>query len=192
MESKGVSEDGQMTAGNGTYRHPVAIDAAEIEVAAREYDTANLGCGDDYRVGWYNVDLRGDVSPDAVWDFDTYPWPFADDCFETVLLDNVLEHLDDHYTALAELRRITAPGGHVHIVGPHWNSAGAWIDPTHTRPFDPRTFDHYLVDDWFDVVDLTVHKIRWARLLPDSAALWLADVFGHGVSGFHAVIEVRD
>ncbi|AFK19289.1 methyltransferase domain-containing protein [Haloferax mediterranei ATCC 33500] len=157
---------------------------SEIE----NFDRANLGCGDEYKEGWYNVDIRDSVDPDAVWDFNDYPWPFPDDAFDEVVLDNVLEHLDDHYAALQEIHRITRVGGTAKIAGPHWNSAGAWIDPTHTRPFDPRTFEHYLMSDMFDIVDLTVDKVRWAKPLPDSAALWLADSFGQGVSGFEVVV----
>jgi len=178
------------------------LDEPEQQFGFERYSKANLGCGDDYRRGsdWLNVDLRtsgpgmdgNDVEVDFEHDLNHLPWPFPDDNFERVVMDNVLEHLDDHLAVLRELHRVTEPGGTLVISGPHWNSASSWIDPTHTRPFDYRTFRHYLVEDMFSIEDVSVEKARWARPFPDDAALWFADTFGHGVVGFTVTVEVLD
>lgn len=163
------------------------------------YSRANLGSGDDYREGWLNVDHRrsgpgnkgGEVSVDVQADLNHTPWPFADDTFEYVLLDNVMEHLDDHLATIQELHRILEPGGTAEVAGPHWNSVSAWRDPTHTRPFDYRTFDHYLVDDLFEIESVEVWKPGKAKYIPDGIALWLADRIGHVVGVFRVYLRAK-
>jgi len=149
---------------------------------------ANLGCGHDYRDGWLNVDVDRGVEADVYHDLDDMPWafdgPVPDGHFDRVVLDNVLEHLADQYATIRELARVTAAGGTVTVAGPHHNSRGAWVDPTHTRPFHPETFDHPLVDDYFDAEVTAVYRVRFGRLLPQHLALLAADHIGHIVSGF--------
>ncbi len=41
----------------------------------------NLGCGDDYREDWHNVDIQGDAA-DQRLDLEATPWPWPDDSFE--------------------------------------------------------------------------------------------------------------
>ncbi len=45
-------------------------------------------------------------------------WPFADGSFDAVLMTDVLEHLDEDETALAEAGRILRPGGAVVVTVP--------------------------------------------------------------------------
>ncbi len=155
------------------------------------------GCGDDYRgdrdsTDWLNVDLADrNVITDLDHDLNETPWPFPDNCFAHACMDNVIEHLDDQLTTLRELARIVEPGGTVEVSGPHWHSAGQAIDPTHTTPADPRTFDHYLVSDLFTVETIELEKVRWARVFSDSAALWLADIIGQGVAGWTVTAVVN-
>ena len=152
----------------------------------------NLGCGDDYRKDWVNVDIRASVGPDIVVDVDHHPLPFRDDTFDEILLDNVLEHLDDQLAALHEIHRIARPGATVTFRGPHWNSHGAWADPTHTRPFTQETFSHYLVEGLFGVEEISCTRIRFGKLLPERTALFLADHIGHIVSEIEVVTTVKD
>ena len=140
----------------------------------------NLGCGEDYRKYWHNVDLRDDVDPDEVVDLDETPWPWDDGSFDAVLMSNVLEHLDDQHGALHELHRITAPGGRIEVRVPHPNSPGFWADPTHSFPVSEQTFTHDLAPDWV-VEDVEVSRVRFGRLVPESIALRLADHLGHVV-----------
>ncbi|WP_339102617.1 methyltransferase domain-containing protein [Haloterrigena salinisoli] len=151
----------------------------------------NLGCGDDYRDGWVNADVRSEVSPDVVIDLDSLPLPFQDDTFDRILLDNVLEHTVDQLAVLRELHRVSELNAEITFRGPHWNSHGAWIDPTHTRPFSHKTFEHYLVADLFDVVQVSAKRIRFGRLLPPNIALKVADHIGQVVSEIEVTVRVR-
>lgn len=162
--------------------------AAEL---AADYEKANLGCGDDYREDYLNVDIDEHHTIDFSWDLNDRPWPWPDNSFEKVVMHNVLEHLDDQLATLEEIHRITRQGGTVIISGPHWNSPGAWIDPTHTRPFTREMFEHELVRDKFAVVDERATCVRWGRLVPNSVALALADHISHGVSEIEVELLVR-
>lgn len=152
----------------------------------------NLGCGDDYREGWVNADHRPEVNPDILLDLDYLPLPFRTDSFDCIMVDNVLEHVQDQLAVLRELHRISEPGAELTFRGPHWNSPGAWVDPTHTRPFSIRTFDHYLGAPLFDVQSISARRVRFGRLLPESVALYLADHIGHLVSEIEVVVNVLD
>lgn len=151
---------------------------------------ANLGCGPDYREGWHNVDVRAGVGADEVVDLDAHPWPWPDDAFRHVLMDNVIEHLDDRVAALHELARIVEPGGTATLRFPHWNSPGAWTCPDHSGTITHRSLSNYAAPDCLSVVDVSAQRVRFGRMLPERAALWLADHIGHLVSEVEIVAEV--
>lgn len=152
----------------------------------------NLGCGQDYRESWVNADIRKETNPDVIIDINHAPLPFQDNTFEQILLDNVLEHAADQYKVLQELHRICEPGGKITFRGPHWNSPGAWIDPTHTRPFSRNTFNHYLVEDLFEIIDISAKRVRFGRLFPEYIALQLADHVGHVISEIEVTVRVLE
>lgn len=155
------------------------------------FSKLNLGCGDDYRAGYHNIDIRPEVDPDEVVNLDEFPWPWPDDAYEVVLASHVIEHLSDQHRALRELSRIAEPGGIVRIRSPHWNSASTAIDPTHKQPLDPRTLEHELAPDW-RVVDVEYLGVRGAQLLPERVAVWLADMVGHFVIEWTATVQIPE
>ncbi len=93
-----------------------------------------VGCGAGYLSGEMSRSgldvVAADISPDAarftrrrgardamVLDA-TRPWPFAVESFDTVLLLDVLEHLEDDVTALKQAERTLRPGGRVILTVP--------------------------------------------------------------------------
>lgn len=88
------------------------------EQLASEHERLNLGCGEDYRDGWCNVDAIAAVDPDYQLNLNEQPWPFPDGSFEYVLCSHVLEHLDDLEMALGECARILKPGGYLKVHHP--------------------------------------------------------------------------
>jgi len=108
----------------------------------------HLGCGQNYRKGWINVDKVHSVKADVYHDLEVTPWPFADDSVGFIEMYAVLEHLSDTLASLGELHRILQPGGTVHIHVPYACSVWAFQDPTHKRYFTERTLDY--VKDGFD------------------------------------------
>ncbi len=94
----------------------------------------NLGCGRDIRGGWINIDQVPAPGVDHVVDFDSKPvLPFDDDtvtCSEGV---HVIEHLRDSLPFMAELWRVTEPGGEAEFRCPYGSTDDADEDPTHVR-----------------------------------------------------------
>lgn len=151
----------------------------------------NLGCGDDLRKGWVNADVRRSVGADVLLDAEAHALPFTDGAFDRILLDNVLEHVPEPLRLLGELHRVAAADAEITFRGPHWNSRGAWADPTHSRPFTRDTFEHELVRELFAVERVDCTRVRFGRLLPKWVALWLADHVGQIVSEIEIVVGVR-
>ena len=44
----------------------------------------NLGCGEDKKEGYVNVDFHSHVKPDVVHDLNVVPYPFAESTFDLV------------------------------------------------------------------------------------------------------------
>jgi len=92
----------------------------------------NLGCGDDFRKGYVNVDLYG--LPDVRLDLNSANWPWEENSVQEVAMFHVLEHLPDTVQVMKELYRICRDGATVHIKVPHPRHDDFLSDPTHVRP----------------------------------------------------------
>jgi SAM-dependent methyltransferase len=102
----------------------------------------NLGCGAFRKEGYVNLDHCGDLKPDVTHDLNKFPYPFDDHAFDLIEADHVLEHLDDPFRAMKELRRILSPGGKLIVKVPHFSRG--FTHPEHKRGFDvsfPYYFD---------------------------------------------------
>jgi predicted SAM-dependent methyltransferase len=109
-----------------------------------------LGCGVSPRPGYIHHDrIAHSADVDVAHDLEVFPWPWADGQFEQILALDLFEHLRcDIATWMDECWRILAPGGRVILRVPHWRSQDMWIDPTHRRWFDERTFDYWDPDKY--------------------------------------------
>lgn len=106
----------------------------------------NVGCGNDYREGFWNIDI-GECKKDAAWDI-TQPLPVPDSSFDLIYANHVLEHIpkEKFFSIFKEIHRILAPQGLLQFAVPRAGSDNFWTDPTHTMPFTARTMD-YLIKD---------------------------------------------
>jgi len=102
----------------------------------------NLGCGNDIRTGWTNLDRVKLPGVDVVHDLNITPLPFPDECFNFILCKDILEHVD-LIPLLRELHRILLPGGALSVQVPHFTSKNAYSDPTHVNYFTAQTFKYF-------------------------------------------------
>jgi len=108
-----------------------------------------LGCGrksvlcspDDTLV---TVDINPAVGADVVHNLDVYPWPFSDNEFDIIHLDNVLEHLDDVVKAMEEIHRVSKNCAKIKIIVPYFRSKWACVDPTHKHFFTMDTLSYFV------------------------------------------------
>jgi SAM-dependent methyltransferase len=102
----------------------------------------NLGCGRFLKVDAVNLDRHPYPGVDIVHDLDAFPYPFADDAFDRIDGDHVLEHLASPFGVMRELHRILKPGGILVLRVPHFTRG--FSHPEHRRGFD-ATFPYYFV-----------------------------------------------
>lgn len=94
----------------------------------------NLGCGRDIRPGWINIDRTVLPGVDFAIDLDQSPvFPLPDDSVDVSEANHVLEHLVNPLPMMAELWRVTRPGGTLTVRCPYGSSDDADEDPTHVR-----------------------------------------------------------
>ena len=114
-------------------------------------DVLDVGCGANKWPGAVGLDISSDTDADVVHDLNEVPYPFEDDSFDQVLMQDVLEHVRDPIRVMDELHRLCRPGGRIQLRTPHFSSMLAYSDPTHTHYFsaeairtlaEPR-FSHY-------------------------------------------------
>lgn len=101
----------------------------------------NVGCYDDIRVGYINLDIEKYFDGiDVIHDLEKFPYPFKDNFFDEIVLRNVLEHIDLNKTELVlnELHRICKNKAVIKITVPYGSN---WMrNIFHKRGFDFHTF----------------------------------------------------
>lgn len=103
----------------------------------------DLGCGTRKRPGAIGLDINPATGADVIHNLEVLPYPFVDDRFEEIYVDNVLEHLTDVIGAMEELHRISKPQALVKIIVPYFRSRWAFIDPTHCHFFTTGSFSYF-------------------------------------------------
>lgn len=157
-------------------------------------DVLNLGCGDDYRAGAWNVDADRSVAPDEVVDLQQTPWPWADASFETVEARHVLEHLET--VPWKEILRVLTPGGTFVWTFPIGHTR--FEDPTHRHYWNWNTAaaitgDRKHAHEFIDGLELVKRSLEWhvsgrlfraytrVRLRHGGPGAWLSQIPGlHG------------
>jgi len=105
--------------GCGAGRHSVeavrrGADVVAVDLGATDLATAQRGVAD---YGHVDVPTPGSF---AAVRADARGLPFAGASFDRVIAAEVLEHIDDDGTALAELARVLRPGGLIAVTVPRW------------------------------------------------------------------------
>lgn len=147
----------------GSYGHFTAILASELSYRVR---AAYLG-----PVGHSNrrtITLDGDEVADTIVDLfnaELDQWPYENDCFDGVLICEVIEHLvRDPMWMLWEANRVLRPGGWILITTPNCASYRS-LERALLRQENPQVFSRYNSrnpEDPPHVREYTVKELKWA------------------------------
>lgn len=135
--------------------------------------------------GYVNLDLFAVPGVNVAADAEALPFP--DGIFQRVECDAVLEHVRHPEQVMSEIRRVTAPGGYIHLVTP-------FCHPFHEYPKDYRRFTidglkelagslEIVAEGWRTgpTATMLVFSIEYVKLLLPWKA-WR--VLAHGVFGW--------
>lgn len=80
----------------------------------------NFGCGLDKRKDFINIDIRGEVKPDLVWDLGKIPYPYENSAIDEIIAKDILEHFPFKAieSLLKEWYRLLKKGGKIYIQAP--------------------------------------------------------------------------
>ena len=116
------------------------------EPALTEAYILDDGCGWNKTPGAIGIDANPKTHADVIHDLGSIPYPFHDDEFDDVICRHVAEHVPDVMAFVAELHRITKPGGRILIVTPHYSNPDWATDPTHRNHFNSYSFNCFVED----------------------------------------------
>jgi len=123
--------------------------------------TLHLGCGPNKKPNSLGLDSNKNVNPDVLHNLDKFPYPFKNNQFETVIADNIVEHLDDIPRFIEEIHRICKNGAKIQITTGHFSGIDAFTDPTHKHFFTSRTFDYFIPQT--DLHELQYSKAQFKK-----------------------------
>jgi ubiquinone/menaquinone biosynthesis C-methylase UbiE len=142
-------------------------------IGSEKIQKLNLGCGQKYLEGWVNVDISDKdmygrkIKIDIKHNLNNFPYPFPDNYFDRVIMDNVLEHLEDPLSVIKELERVCKKGARIKIIVPHFAYYRAYKDPTHKHYFCMEAIQVLLIGSNLKLIDaeFDLGKNKIARII---------------------------
>ncbi len=108
----------------------------------------NLGCGENKRRGFINVDISRDCKPDILADVTVTPWKWAKPA-DLIFSDNLFEHIypGPLLKVMQECHRVLKPAGLLQIIVPISapdNFMAMYSDSSHVNHnFTLETYDYF-------------------------------------------------
>ncbi len=133
----------------------------------------DVGCGWNKAAGAIGIDSNPKSHADIIHDLGVVPYPFPDNEFDEIVCRHVAEHVPDVMSFVAELYRITKPGGRIDILTPHYSNPDWATDPTHRNHFNSYTFNCF-IDDRQLFPFYTEVRLKPVRTYVSLANLWRA------------------
>ena len=100
----------------------------------------HLGCGENYKEGFINVDDYEEVKADVYHNLNKFPYPFEENSIDYILIEQTFEHLDEPIKVLEEFYRICKDKAIVEIKVPHISFFFAY-HITHKHQFSRNYFN---------------------------------------------------
>ena len=104
----------------------------------------DVGCGANKTEGAIGLDNNPRTQADVIHDLGQLPYPFADNEFDLVVSNHVVEHVPDVMAFITELYRVTRNGGRIKLLTPHYTNPDWSNDPTHRNHINSYTFNTFL------------------------------------------------
>lgn len=124
----------------------------------------DVGCGANKAEGAIGLDNNPRTTADVIHDLGVLPYPFADNEFDLVVSNHVVEHVPDVMAFITELYRVTKTGGRIKLLTPHYTNPDWANDPTHRNHINSYTFNTFLADrqvfDFYTEVQLKLVSCR--------------------------------
>lgn len=127
----------------------------------------NLGCGNDIKEGYINLDISKFKGVDVVHNLDKFPYPFPSNYFDEVYARDSIEHLKDLFKTMKEIHRICKNGAIVNIIVPYWHSSNAFY-PNHHYFFNTDSMKFFTIKGYDDCR----FEIKSIKLIPSRVG-WL-------------------
>jgi len=157
----------------------------------------NLGCGDDIKEGFDNVDVQKDKKLTKSFNFNKFPYPIKEESYDYILVKQVLEHLENPERVLIELHRICKPGAIIRIEVPYYNNKGAFGSMQHMHYFSDQTFMDFVEGrkvinkkQSFEIKKLELTPSIIGRLMPKKLREKLSLFIGGLISQVHIELKV--
>lgn len=132
----------------------------------------NLGCGNDIKEGFDNVDVQIDKRIFKSFDLNTFPYPLNSNHYDYVLIKQVLEHLFEIPKVMDEIYRVCKNKAIIRIEVPYYNNKGSYNDIEHIHYFSDITFECF-VDERTRVDKKKRFRIKSMELTPTLAGKFL-------------------
>ena len=104
----------------------------------------DVGCGNNKYADAIGLDNNPRTAADVIHDLGSLPYPFADNEFDLVVSNHVVEHVPDVMAFVSELYRITKNGGYIRLLTPHYTNPDWATDPTHRNHFNSYSFNTFM------------------------------------------------
>lgn len=125
----------------------------------------NLGSGVKNNNDGIRLDFNPDVNPDILHDLNKFPYPFENNSFDLITMDNVLGELDNLWKVMEEIYRISNNEAEIIVSAPYFRSAYAFIHPNIKSFFTVKTFDYFDPDsELFKRFKYTSSKFKLIRI----------------------------
>lgn len=103
----------------------------------------NLGCGDDIRKDFENVDCYSATGIDTVCNLNDPVWPWPNNYADFILALDIIEHLPNKIRTMNNIWTTLKNGGQIIIEVPTTDGPGAFQDPTHISYWNRNSFWYY-------------------------------------------------
>jgi len=103
----------------------------------------DLGSGLKKNSNAIRVDINSEVNPDVVHDLNNFPYPFENEYFDMIIMDNVIGELNNFWKVMNEIYRISKFDSDIVISVPYFRSSYAFIHPNIKSFFTVKTFEYF-------------------------------------------------